>query len=88
MSIEKPKNSGIIPGIIACVLAVLGIFTIGILFVPLAAVVALIGTIVAVKNMNFGGIGVAVLAWILTIIGFATSPVLWAAVGLSSVSTM
>jgi hypothetical protein len=76
------KNSGIIPGLIACVLAILGIFTIGIVFIPLAAFVALIGTIVAIKNINLGGIGIAVLAWILTIFGFASSPVLLGAIGL------
>ncbi|MCL1889751.1 MAG: hypothetical protein FWF99_04530 [Desulfovibrionaceae bacterium] len=80
------KNSGIIPGIIACVLAILGMFTIGTLFIPLAAVVALIGTLVAVKSKNIGGIGVVILAWILTIVGFALSPVLLGIMGVSMAS--
>jgi hypothetical protein len=83
----KIKNSGITPGVIACVLAILGIFTVGVLFIPLAIVVASIGTFVAVINRNIGGIGVAALAWILTIAGFFLSPVLLGIVGLSSLGS-
>lgn len=77
-------KTGITPAIISCILAVLGIFTLGILFIPLAACTALIATIVALKNRHFGGIGLAILAWVLTIVGFASSPVLWSAIGLST----
>ncbi|WP_050809059.1 hypothetical protein [Cardiobacterium valvarum] len=70
-------------GIIACVLAVLGILFLGIVFVPLAAIVALIGTIIAVKGRNIAGIGVNVLAWVLVLVGFFTSPILLAAIGFS-----
>ena len=61
-----------VAGIIACVLAVLGILFLGIVFVPLAALVALFGTIIAVKNRNVGGIGVNVLAWVLVLVGLFT----------------
>ncbi|MEM6484358.1 MAG: hypothetical protein AAF662_05175 [Pseudomonadota bacterium] len=77
---QRPGN---VAGIIACILAVMGIFTIGTLFVPIAAIAALIGTITSVKNKNSTGIGINVLAWVLTIVGFATSPVLWALIGAS-----
>lgn len=80
----QSKNSGLIAGIIACVLAVLGILFLGVVFVPLAAIVALIGTIVAVKNRNIAGIGVNVLAWVLTFIGLFTSPLLLALIGFGS----
>jgi len=75
------KSTGVAPGIIACILAVLGIFTIGMVFVPLAAIVALVGTIIAVKNAHWGGIGVNVLAWVLTLVGLFTSPALLAVLG-------
>ena len=52
-------------------------------YVPIAAIVALIGTIVAVKNRNGAGIGVNILAWVLTIVGLFTSPVLLGIIGLS-----
>jgi hypothetical protein len=55
---------------------VLGILTLGTIFVPIAAIVAIIGTIIALKNMNIAGIGVNSLAWVLTAIGLYTSPVL------------
>lgn len=78
------QGTGMVAGIIACILAVLGILFIGTIFVPIAAIVALIGTIIAVKNKNGPGIGVNVLAWVLTIIGLFTSPVLLTIIGASS----
>lgn len=81
MSESKKAGTGLIAGIIACILAVLGILFLGIVFVPLAAIVALIGTIIAVKNKNMAGIGVNVLAWVLVIIGLMTSPILLATLG-------
>ena len=70
-------------GIIACILAVLGILFLGTIFVPIAAIVALIGSIIAIKNKYWAGIGVNILAWVLTIIGLFTSPVLLGIIGLS-----
>lgn len=86
MSENKKVGSGLVAGIIACVLAVLGILFLGIVFVPLAAVVALIGTIIAIKNKNIAGIGVNILAWVLVVIGLMTSPVLLVALGLAGAS--
>ena len=83
----KPRNTGVLPGIIACVLAILGIFTIGFVFIPLAAIVALVGTIVAIINGNIGGIGIAILAWILTFVGLILSPVLLSALGLAALGS-
>lgn len=79
--VQKNPNTGVMAGIIACVLAVLGILFLGTIFVPLAFITALIGTIIAVKNKNIKGIGVNVLAWVLTFIGLITSPVLLAVLG-------
>ncbi len=81
--VEK-QGTGMVAGIIACVLAVLGILFLGTIFVPIAAIVALIGTIIAVMNGNMAGIGVNVLAWILTVVGLITSPMLLGIIGLSS----
>ncbi|MDP8098977.1 MULTISPECIES: hypothetical protein [Pasteurella] len=82
----KNTKAGMTAGIIACVLAILGILFLGTVFVPLAAITALIGTIIAVKNKNFAGIGVNVLAWVLTLIGLFTSPILLAAIGIGAAS--
>ena len=77
------QGTGMVAGIIASVLAVLGILFLGTVFVPLAAITAIIGTIIAVKNKNGGGIGVNILAWVLIIIGLVTSPMLLAIIGIS-----
>jgi len=84
---QKKTGTGVTPGLVACVLAILGIFTIGFVFVPLAAIVALVGTIIAVKNVHWGGIGANTLAWVLTLVGFFTSPSLLAVVGLGIATT-
>jgi uncharacterized membrane protein YccC len=78
------QGTGTVAGIIASVLAVLGILFLGFIFVPIAAIVALIGTIIAIKNKNWAGIGVNVLAWVLTIVGLITSPVLLGIIGISA----
>jgi len=77
------QGTGMVAGIIACCLAVLGILFFGTIFVPLAAIVAIFGTIIAVKNWNGAGIGVNILAWILSFIGLLSSPVLLGIIGLS-----
>jgi len=83
-TVVAKQGTGMVAGIIASVLAVLGILFLGTVFVPLAIVTAIIGTIIAIKNKNNGGIGVNILAWILIIIGFVTSPMLLAIIGFGS----
>ena len=83
IEVNVNRGTGMVAGIIACILAVLGILFLGIIFVPLAAIVALIGTIIAVKNRNMAGISVNVLAWILVLFGFFTSPILMMALGVT-----
>jgi hypothetical protein len=77
-------KKGMLAGIFACVFAVLGILFLGIVFVPLAFIVAIIGTVLAVKAKEIASIGVNILAWILVLIGFATSPLLVAAIGIGA----
>ena len=78
MSETNNTKAGMTAGIIACVLAVLGILFIGTIYVPIAFVVLIIGFAIAIKNKSIGGIGVNILALILTVIGLFTSPVLLA----------
>jgi hypothetical protein len=68
---------GTLAGVIACVLAVLGIVVSGIIFVPIAALCAAVALIRALAGGNFAGVGVSVLALVLTAIGFAVTPSLW-----------
>ena len=82
-TVVAKQGTGMVAGIIACVLAVLGILTLGTVFVPLAAIVAIFGTVIAIKNKNGAGIGVNVLAWVLTFFGLITSPFLLGYIGLA-----
>jgi hypothetical protein len=65
----------------ACVLAVFGILFLGIVFIPMAFITSLIGTVLAVKTRDIASIGVNISAWILVVIGFLSSPLLVAAIG-------
>jgi len=80
----QAKRPGMVMGIIAVILAILGFLTFAILFVPFAIIFAAIGLIVAIKNANGAAIGVNILAWILIIIDFVVSPSLWVLIGMSA----
>lgn len=67
---------GLMTGIIASVLAILGIFTLGFVFIPIAILIAMIGSLLALKHKNSTGIAMNALAWILIVVGFMTSPFL------------
>ena len=69
-------------GILAIVFAILGIFFLGIVFVPLAILLSAVATYKAVKKQS--SLIVAIIAWILTIIGLFTSPLLLATLGFTS----
>lgn len=69
-------------GILSIVFAILGIFFLGIVFVPLAFLCAITATYQAVKKQ--ASLVIAILAWILTIVGLMTSPVLLATIGISA----
>ena len=80
------QNSNL-AGILAIVFAILGIFFLAIVFVPLAILLAIFTTYKAVKKT--GSLIVAIIAWILIIAAIATSPTLWVILGIgSAASTM
>jgi hypothetical protein len=86
-TLSAPQSSGLVAGLVACVLAVLGILFIGFVFVPLAGIVALIGSIKAVRARHLSGIGANALAWVLVLVGFFTSPVLVGMIGLAGMAS-
>jgi hypothetical protein len=69
-------NQGTMAGIFGCVFGVLGIFTLGIVFVPLAALCSLIGLLNGLGG-NGSGLATSALGAFLAAIGFMTSPSLW-----------
>jgi hypothetical protein len=73
-------KAGTLAGIFACIFGILGILFLGIIFVPLGFIVAIIGTIGAVRSRDPASIGINLLGWVLVIIGFFTSPLLLIAI--------
>ncbi|NLY03746.1 MAG: hypothetical protein GXZ15_02730 [Campylobacter sp.] len=70
MSDEKivvVKGKSNVVGILAIVFAIIGIFFLGIVFVPLALILTIITTIQAIKRREVSSIVIAVVAWILTL---------------------
>jgi hypothetical protein len=75
------RNHGVVAGILACVFAVLGIFTLGILFVPIAAFCGAVGLLRGAIAFNLSGLAVSALGILLSVVGVATSPSLLLALG-------
>lgn len=73
-------------GILAIVFAILGIFFLGIIFVPLALLFSIIAFYQASKKRASWVI--PIIAVILTVIAFWTSPTLWAIFGISTLASM
>jgi len=70
-------NPGVLAGVLGCAFGVLGIFTLGIVFVPLAALCSVIGLLRGLSGRSGAGIGVSLLGGFLTVMGFIFSPSLW-----------
>lgn len=64
-----------------CVFGILGILTIGIVFVPLAFICATMGISSAAFNLNVQTAFVSSIALVLTAIGWVMSPSLWVLTG-------
>jgi hypothetical protein len=79
--VKHAGHPGLLAGLLGCVFAILGIFTFGIIFVPLAAICSLIGLLRGVMGLSAAGIGCSLLAAALTVWGFVFSPSLWLLVG-------
>jgi len=79
--VRHSANQGVVAGIIACLLAVLGIFFSGLIFVPLAAICSMLALIRGIVGKSAAGIGCAILAGVLSVWGFVVSPSLWVLAG-------
>ena len=69
---------GVLAGLLGCIFGILGIFTLALVFVPIAALCALVGLIRGLTGGSISGIGTSILAAILCVFGFLASPSLWA----------
>jgi hypothetical protein len=66
-----------IPAIFGCIFGIFGIFTFGIIFVPLAFLCAIVGLITGIRTGQFSTAFIAVLGGALAVAGFVVSPSLW-----------
>lgn len=65
---------GVVAGLLGCVFGTIGIFALGLLFVPLAALCAAVGLFRALSGRSMAGFGVSLLAGVVTVLAFITSP--------------
>lgn len=75
--LNQSEHAGLLAGLLGCAFGILGIFTWGLIFVPLAALCSLFGFVRGIARSSASGVGVSILAGFLTIAGFAVSPSLW-----------
>ncbi len=71
---RRRGSGGLIAGLLGCIFAVVGIFMLGIIFVPLAIVCSLIGLLRGITGLSAAGIMVSVLGGVLSVVGVASSP--------------
>jgi hypothetical protein len=86
--IVRRGSPGLLAGLLACIFAVLGIFTLGFIFVPIAALCSLIGLINGAAHLCASGFFVSLLGAFLMVVGFLHSPALWLILGLGAAGAM
>lgn len=73
----QQRTGGVLAGSAAILFAVAGIVTIGVVFVPIAAILTVIGLGRSLLDRCAMGLGLSASAGVLCLIGYATSPLLW-----------
>ena len=65
---------GVVAGLLGCLFGTIGIFALALVFVPLAALCTLVGLLRSLFGRSLAGFGASMLAGVVTIIAFITSP--------------
>ena len=73
----RRRNGGLIAGLFACVFGILGVFTVAIVFVPLAALCGTLGLLLGLAGRSATGFFVSLLGALLAAVAFVFSPSLW-----------
>lgn len=79
---SEGRHNGLVAGIFGCIFGTIGIFALGLIFVPLAAICSFFGLMRGASGLSISGIGVSALAAVLTLIAAVTSPSVWIALAL------
>src|ERR1700689_1372135 len=77
---ERRRNRGVLAGLLGCIFAVLGIFTLGTLFVPIAALCTIVGLLRS-AGVSMTGFAVSALGLFLSAAALVFSPNLVIALG-------
>ena len=67
--------------VLGCVFGILGIFTIGAIFVPLGILCGLVAVMSGLRHRSLSTVFVAGLCFVLGVVGFAVSPSAWLLLG-------
>lgn len=84
--VRQSGSPGMVAGLLGCGLGLLAIFTLGIIFVPLAALCSITGVIRGLIGRSGAGIGASIIGIILTVAGFMLSPSLWLLLAVGAVA--
>jgi hypothetical protein len=71
------RSEGVVSGILACIFGCFGIATLGIIFVPLAALCSVIGMLRGLVGRSISGFSISLMGAFLAFIGVVVSPSLW-----------
>lgn len=77
--LKRSSTDGVLSGLCGAAFAILGVFTLGLVFLPFAALFTLISLVRAVVGMSMSGLCAFLFSAILTGIGVAVSPTVWGA---------
>jgi hypothetical protein len=64
-------------GVFACLFGILGIFTLGLIFIPLAALCSVIGMLRGLVGRSISGFSISLMGAFLAFVGVVVSPSLW-----------
>lgn len=81
---RRRANAGVVGGVVGFICAIFGMFTLGVIFLPLALLFSAAGVASGIARMNPTGIAISLIGLMFTAIGVAMSPSVWALVALSA----
>jgi hypothetical protein len=74
---RRGQGDGVLTGVFACLFGILGIITLGIIFVPLAALCSVIGMLRGLVGRSISGFSISLMGAFLAFAGVVVSPSLW-----------
>jgi hypothetical protein len=79
--IQNRRSPGAFAGVLGCLFAVLGIFTIGPIFIPIGILCGLVGIVMGITGKSLGGVSLSMLSLAFSGLACLLSPTMWIALG-------